>query len=269
MEQQNNTPAPGENLKQITYNVGDEEVTLSRTIVRQYLCRGDANAFTDAEIVQFMSLCRANGLNPFVGDAYLVKYNKDSPAQMITSKSAFMKRAETGLNYDGFRAGVIVMRNNKVEEVEGSFCLPQDMLLGGWAEVHRSDRSFPIVARVSLKEYHSGKSTWAAKPATMIRKVAIAQAFREAYPINLGGMYTPEEDTVDEQEQPRQAPAPTVAIPQPETAEAPKQLDAAPAAKPAEPEPEPVAVDAPAPQEAVAVDAGFDPNLFNPDFKEA
>ena len=50
-----------------------------------------------------------------------------------------------------------------------------------------------MTARVRLQEYNKGKSTWAAMPGTMIRKVAIAQAFREAFPMAVEGMYIPEE----------------------------------------------------------------------------
>lgn len=246
-----------EEEKKVTYNVGDEEITLTRNIVRQYLCRGDAANVTDAEIVQFMFLCKVNGLNPFVADAYLVKY-KNSPAQLITSKSAFMKRAETGPNYEGYQAGVVVLRENKIEEVEGSLLFPGDKLIGGWAKVYRSDRKFPSVARVGLSEYSSGQSTWAGKPATMIRKVAIAQAFREAYPVNLGGLYTPDE-MPDEQEQPQQAILP--ANSQPVTIE-PEQEPAVEVNAPEipVPEPEPIPVQAPEPED-------FNADLFNPDYK--
>lgn len=242
--------------KKTTYTVGEEEITLTRAIVRNYLTRGNA-AVTDPEIVQFMAICQANKLNPFVGDCYLVKYN-GSPASMITSKEAFMKRAETGPNYEGFQAGVIVLRGDKLEELEGSFYLPDDKLVGGWCRITRSDRSYPIVARVRLAEYTTGKSTWAAKPGTMIRKVAIAQAFREAYPVNLGGLYTPDE-MPDEQEQPQQAVLP--ANSQPVTIE-PEQEPAVEVNAPEipVPEPEPIPVQAPEPED-------FNADLFNPDYK--
>ena len=112
---------------------------------------------------------------------------------MIISKSAFMKRGESSQNYDGYQAGVILLRDSKIVEEEGSFFLPGDQLVGGWAKVFRKDREHPVVARVRLQEYNRGKSTWAAMPGTMIRKVAIAQAFREAFPFAAEGMYTPDE----------------------------------------------------------------------------
>ena len=206
MANENNTQANvsqtllGANDKgRVTYQVNGEDVNLSFQIVRNYLTRGQA-AVTDAEVIQFISLCRANQLNPFIGDAYMVKYGSE-PAQMIISKAAFMKRGESAPQFAGYQAGVILLRDKQVVEEEGSFFLPGDSLVGGWAKVYRKDRQHPIVARVRLQEYNKGKSTWAAMPGTMIRKVAIAQAFREAFPFAAEGMYTPEEIP---EEQPRQ-----------------------------------------------------------------
>ncbi len=184
----------------VTYSVNGQEVALSYGIVRQFLTRGNAKV-SDAEVVQFISLCKFNQLNPFLGEAYLVKYSDRDPASMITSKEALMKRAEASEQYDGFQAGVIVMRNNEPVEIEGSFTLPTDTLMGGWCKVYRKDRKFPAVARVSFQEFNRGQSTWKGMPGTMIRKVAEAQAFREAFPISLGGMYTVDEQA-EYQEQP-------------------------------------------------------------------
>ena len=210
----NNTAAVSQTLLgandkgRVTYQVNGEDVNLSFQIVRNFLTRGNGNV-TDAEVVQFISLCRANQLNPFIGDAYMVKFmprdgQRSEPAQMIISKAAFMKRAESCPQYAGYQAGILLLREKEVIEQEGSFFLPGDQLVGGWAKVYRKDREYPIVARVRLQEYNKGKSTWAAMPGTMLRKVAIAQAFREAFPLTAEGMYTPEELPEDqEQEQPQ------------------------------------------------------------------
>ena len=250
-----------ETEKKITYKVGEEEVTLTRAVVRNYLTRG-ASGVTDAEIVQFMALCQANKLNPFVGDAYLVKY-QGSPAQMITAKDAFMKRAETGPAYEGFTAGVIVLRKNEVVELEGSFFLPTDTLVGGWCRVFRTDRAQPFTARVALKEYHTGKSTWAQKPGTMIRKVAIAQAFREAYPVNLGGLYTPEEEAPEDQAQTApavpSAPANSQPVALPPEEAVPEPQDER------EPEWTPEPLPAPVMPAETGENADFNADLFNPE----
>ncbi|MDR1652890.1 MAG: phage recombination protein Bet [Prevotellaceae bacterium] len=178
-----------------TYTVAGQEVKLSFQTVRKYLVRGNASA-TDAEVVLFIAICKFNQLNPFLNEAYLVKFG--GQAQMIVSKEALMKRAESCPEYDGFRAGLIIKRGNEIIDIEGSFLLVTDVLLGGWAEVHRKDKKFPYVSRVSLAEYDKKQSTWNDKKSTMIRKTAIVQAMREAFPVQLGAMYTAEEQGIQE-----------------------------------------------------------------------
>lgn len=181
---------------EITYMVAGQEVKLSYTIIRNFLTKGEGKV-SDQDLVQFMQICKYNQLNPFLNEAYLVKFGS-SPAQMIVSKEAFMKRAEESDNYEGHQAGVIVMRGNDTVELEGCFYLPTDKLVGGWATVYRTDRKFPIVSKVTLEEYDKKQSLWKDKPSTMIRKVAQVQALREAFPTQLGAMYTAEESGVVE-----------------------------------------------------------------------
>ena len=232
----------------VSYEVNGETVNLSFPIVRNYLTRGNA-AVTDAECIMFISLCKANKLNPFLGDAYLVKYDQHGPATMVTARDAFAKRAEGGPGFEGFQSGVIVLRDGKVEELEGAFFLPGDTLIGGWARVYRSDRKFQNVQRVRLAEYNTGKSTWATKPATMIQKVAEAQAFRKAFPMATAGLYTPEE--LPDEQQPEHNREANKAVPQFRDEEPAPQPDPEPEFTP-DPEPqeeEPVIVDAPAADE--------------------
>ena len=207
--EQNTTPAHisqmllGANDKgRVTYEVNGETINLSFKIVRDYLTRGNA-AVTDAEVIQFISICKANKLNPFIGEAWLVKF-QGSPASMITARDAFLKRAESSPNFTGFQSGVILIRNNELLYEEGAFYLQSDQLVGGWCKVYRKDREFPYVAKVRIQEYNKGKSTWSAIPGTMIQKVAEAQALRKAFPFQTSGLYTPEEMP---EEQPAQASA--------------------------------------------------------------
>lgn len=177
--------------KTIEYMVGDNKIKLSMNIVRDNLVGGNNNV-TDQEVMSFMMLASHNKLDPFLKEVYLVKY-RDKPAQMIVSKEAFMKRADSNESYDGFEAGIIVERDGQIVDEVGSIMLPTDKLIGGWAKVYRKDRSKPVISRISLKEFSKGQSTWNAMPATMIRKTAIVNALREAFPQNLGAMYTEEE----------------------------------------------------------------------------
>ena len=151
----------------------------------------------------FMQLCQAQGLNPFLREAYLIKYG-DEAATIITGKETFTKRADALPQYDGFKAGIIVVDNSKqCQYREGSFLAPGETLLGGWAEVFRKDRAHSFRNEVSLAEYERRKkdgslmSNWKNMPATMIRKVPLVQSLREAFPDEFGGMYSPEEMPID------------------------------------------------------------------------
>lgn len=176
------------------YSVAGQDVKLSYQIVRDYLVKGGGNV-SDQDLVLFISICKFNQLNPFLGEAYLVKYGQ-SPAQMVVSKEALLKRADACPNYAGIESGIIVMRDGKVVELEGCFYGKNDELVGGWARVYRTDREFPVVAKVRLDEYDKKQSTWLEKKSTMISKVAKVQALRESFPAQLGAMYTAEESNV-------------------------------------------------------------------------
>ncbi|WP_051575186.1 phage recombination protein Bet [Sporolactobacillus terrae] len=182
--------------KPVEYMANGETVKLTANMIAQYLVRGDAQV-TSQEIVMFMNLCKFQKLNPFLNEAYLVKFN-GAPAQIITSKEAFMKRAEANEHYSGLEAGIIVERGGELVNIEGAIKLPTDKLIGGWAKVHRDDRNVPTTVQISLSEFTKGQATWNKMPMNMIRKTAIVNAMREAFPGTLGSMYTQEESDESE-----------------------------------------------------------------------
>ena len=172
---------------------GGEDITITLTDIKDYFC---PNA-TDEECVLFGQLCKANGLNPWLKEAYLIKYDKSAPAAMVTGKDAYMKRADEHPAFDGYEAGVkvFVPEVGQVEYREGTafYAMLGEELIGGWAKVYRKDRSRPYYEEVPLKEYDKGQSKWKEAPATMIRKVALVHALREAFPTNIQGMYDADE----------------------------------------------------------------------------
>lgn len=166
------------------------EVRITQQDVKQTLCPGA----TDKEVVMFLELCRAQRLNPFIKDAYLVKYG-NGPASIITGKEVFTKRANAHAEYKGFEAGVVfVTSSGEVKRREGSavYQAAGETLVGGWCRVHVDGRK-PFYDEVTLQEYSTGKSMWAKAPATMIRKVALVHCLREAFPDDFQGLYTHEE----------------------------------------------------------------------------
>lgn len=176
------------------------EVTLTLSQIKNFVARGSKD-ITFQEAVGFLQLCKFNRLNPFVGDAFLVKYGQD-PATMVTSKYAFAKRLKRASEVEGFKAGIVVGGREEKEKLvyrEGSLKLPGEELIGGWAEVYLKNWKFPVRVEVGFDEYVGTKkdgsvtAMWRNKPATMIRKVAYVQAIREALPDVFGGLYSQEE----------------------------------------------------------------------------
>lgn len=173
---------------------------LTADTVKNYI----APTATEQEMLMFIELCKAQNLNPFIRDAYLVKYGNQA-AQIIVGKDVFIKRASENPNFNGMKAGIVVLdKNGNIQEREGALKLPGEELVGGWCEVYLKDKDFPTKALVSFEEYaqktKEGKlnSMWSSKGATMIRKVAQSQALREAFPKELRGLYQQEEMGIEQ-----------------------------------------------------------------------
>ena len=183
----------------VEYESGSEKVKLSPAMIKQYLVSGGGNV-TDSEVMMFLSLCKFQHLNPFLREAYLIKFG-NSPATMVVGKDVFTKRARRNPDYVGKKSGIIVQdASGQIIDREGTFYIKDvETLLGGWCKVYIKGYEQPEYCSVSFDEYAGRKgdgslnNQWATKPATMIRKVAIVHALREAFPEETAGMYAAEE----------------------------------------------------------------------------
>lgn len=188
----------------VVYEADGETITLTPSIVQNYIVGTDAK-ITLPEFKFFTSLCKARGLNPFLKEAYCIKYGKN-PAQIVVGKDAVLKRAIKNPNYDGMESGVIVQvkETGEITERKGTFYLRDiENLVGGWAKVFRKDWQHPTYCSVAFDEVAQKKSdgslnaNWSGKGATMVEKVAKVRALRETFVEELGGMYEAEEMGVD------------------------------------------------------------------------
>ena len=180
----------------VRYETGGQEITLTQNDVKNFLVTGDPEKVTDKELKLFLELCKAQRLNPFLREAYLIKFGND--ANIITGKDVFLKRARANESFRGFKAGIIVQSERGIEKREGTFYLKgQENLVGGWASVYIKDWDVPFDHTVALTEFNKGTATWKNMPAVMIRKVALVQALREAFPDDLSQLYAAEEMGTD------------------------------------------------------------------------
>ena len=154
---------------------------------------------SEEDALMIVARCKARGLNPLSGDAYIVV--RGGHAQLQVSKDYYLRTASRQPTYDGMEAGIVVAKaDGTLERREGALVSANakvEKLVGGWAKVYDKERGHPSMAEVSLAEYAQHQSLWKTKPATMIRKVAVVQALREAYPAAFAGIY-------DEAEMPRE-----------------------------------------------------------------
>lgn len=187
------------------------QVKLDAATVRNTLTRGNGKV-SDQEVAMFLRTCQAKRLDPFEnGEVWLIKYDDKSPANLVVGYFAYIRRADRFPDYRGFKAGIVVayrdkdgnyLRDSKgmplTTKKEGAavYKALNEQLIGGWCEVYRERSSGNIETsymEVTLDEYSTGKSNWNAKPATMLRKVAVSQAFRAAFPNEYEGLYTEDE----------------------------------------------------------------------------
>ncbi len=193
----------------VKFEVEGQEIKLSKKIVQEYIVGTDV-PITNQEFKLFTELCKVRKLNPFLREAYLIKYKAETPAQLVVGKDAILKRAVLNPNYDGMECGIIVQKEDgTIEERQGTFRLGNEQLVGGWARVFRKDWSHPTYSSVSFNEVAQRKndgqlnSNWSTKSATMLEKVAKVRALRETFVEDLAGMYEAEEM---QQEIPQQEP---------------------------------------------------------------
>lgn len=196
----------------VTYKLSNgESVSLNEAAVRKLT--NNNQYITQGEISLFIETCKYQKLNPFVGEAYLVKYDASKPASRVVSLSAFARIADEQPDYDGIEDGIIV-KNAKGEykDREGCIRLQDEILVGGWANVYRKTRSRPFKARVLFSEYNKGQAMWKSMPAVMINKVAKVTAYRKAYPAAMNGCYIAEELGMSETQMNEEPKAPAPAI---------------------------------------------------------
>ncbi|MBQ3922182.1 MAG: phage recombination protein Bet [Spirochaetales bacterium] len=134
-----------------------------------------------AETQQFIEICSELQLNPFKREIYGIPFK--GKLQIVTGYETYLKRAE---------------RTGKLNGVKMRY-EPEGNDLKCIVEIYRKDWTMPFVHEVYMSEYNTRNNLWASKPKTMLRKVAMSQAYRMAFPDEFAGMpYTQEETPVND-----------------------------------------------------------------------
>ncbi len=176
----------------VKYKWQNEELKISSDIIKRYI--STSKNVTEQEVKDFMDLCIYQHLNPYIKEAYLVKYGTER-ANIITSKDVFDKRAFRDPQYDG-------------EEITNNYKRGMNLMdLWVRTRIYHKGLSHPASdVTVYYPEYVGKKKDgtinkiWYTKPVTMLTKVSKAQAKREANPEELAKLYLSEE--FDQQSKP-------------------------------------------------------------------
>lgn len=175
------------------FNVQEIESLTPESVI-QFLC--PKASLTEGTI--FVRLCKAEGLNPFRKEAYLIKFDESQPASIVVGIGQFLKIANRNKFYNGSEAGIIILNKStsKLEYREGTFYMKEvEDLKGGWARVYHKAREHSETFTVSYEECVKVKKTdkgfvpnafWSKMPATMLRKNALSRKLREEFPEDLG-----------------------------------------------------------------------------------
>lgn len=188
----------------VIFEVDGEQVKLSPKICQDYIVSGEGK-LTLPEFKFFTTLCKKLKLNPYAKDCYIMKYNDEQPATIITSKDVFYRRAMSHPDFGGVENGVIVRKQNgNIEERKGGFVAKDEVLEGAWAKAYRKSIEYPYYVSLSLDEVIQRKKDgkpniiWATKPAMMSIKVATARALRDMFTEEFGHVYDSSEINTNE-----------------------------------------------------------------------
>ena len=178
-----------------------QQIKLNFDTVRKFLVSGKPELVTDQEIMLYIGMAKARGLNPFKRDCYLVKYTPDAPAATIVSIDYFRSRAKAQEDCQGWKSGVIVKdRVGELTYRNGAFTLPGDTLLGGWFKARPVNWIDEYEWTINLKPYvkttRDGTATafWRDdNQPYMIAKVAESQGLRRLWPDEFQGLFVADE----------------------------------------------------------------------------
>ena len=174
--------------------IGDTEVKLTPSIVQEYILGSNSGKITLPEFKFFCEMAKSRGLNPFTREIFAIKYG-NSPATIVVSKQAILKRATMHPKFNGLLSGIFVKTSDgKIEKRDGGILLDDELLVGSWCEVFRKDWDKPMYCSCSMNEIKQEKNpSWQKMPVTMAIKTATVRACRDAFPEDLGGLYEQDE----------------------------------------------------------------------------
>jgi len=187
--------------KEMVYTMENgDEMRLTFDTVRKYLVQGNRDFVTDSEILYFMHECKARRLNPFLRQAWLIKYAQKENAQIVEAIQHKRNKARKDATCRGWKKGVIVHNKETGLRYSNGLVLENETILGGWFKATPTDWDDEFILEINLKQYikktKDGSITSFWKPekqAGMIAKVAESQGLSTLWGDTVGNSIVEEE----------------------------------------------------------------------------
>ena len=139
--------------------------------VRQFLGVDDTK-LTKQQSDLFLSVAVRSQLDPFRREIYAIPYN--GQMSIVTAYTVYIQRANRSGLLNGY--SVLLERDDAGKPVAAT------------VTIHRKDWEHPFEWTVEAAEFRKNTATWKDMPGHMLKKTAIGQAFRLAFPDDCAGL---------------------------------------------------------------------------------
>jgi len=138
---------------------------ITQKTIEDYLFSSNTR-LTDQQKKLFIQIALANNLNPFNREIYAVAYGQNF--SIITGYQVYVKRAEASGKLNGWN----VLSDGEKATIT----------------IWRKDFEQPIIWTVKKTDFDKQTGSWKTMPDFMLKKIAICQGFRMAFPNELASM---------------------------------------------------------------------------------
>jgi len=163
----------------VRYEANGQEISLGLGDIKNIIPGG--KNLTPQEAMLAIKICQSEGLNPFTGEVYFIKYGGQQ-MQVVMAWTTLWARVTADPRYAGHREGLL-----DTNGTECSIMTPWAGVGGAFCEIFVTGTVRPIRVEIRKDEYDTGKAMWKSgadggKRVTMIIKTAREQAARQFRP---------------------------------------------------------------------------------------
>lgn len=175
---------------EISTETNNALIVSEKKLLSYLAVQGIAKGFSEAEKKQFIEIAQAYELNPFKREIYAIPYSVKGEKRLsiVTGYEVYLKRAERTGKLDGWN----VKLEGNTKDTNNPLRAIVEIWRKDWNHSFKHEAYYCEAVGTNYKG--EVNRMWAKMPRFMLKKVAVAQAFRLCFPDEFGGMpYTTDE----------------------------------------------------------------------------